>query len=109
MSAITDMDEAIRLLRQAAQSMTEQRCPSPTIRQLDSLIHDLIGYVEDLPSVLAEDAFEDGGHCADCVFCAVQKDRLPYGNRYVERIDWECTAPGASDCPAVKRVYGDDQ
>ena len=108
MTPITNLDEAIRNLREAAQSMTEQRCPAATIRQLDSLIHDLTGYVEDLPSVLAEDAFEDGANCIDCRYLSKLEQRHPYGMGYAIESLSECTAPGASDCPVVKRVYGED-
>jgi len=105
MSAITKLDEAVRLLKEAASDMAAAGAPVVTLRPLDSLAHELIGYISDLPNRLAEDVFEDSELCIGCRHLSSSSQRLAYGDRYTVRTDCGCAAPGASDCPVVQRVF----
>ena len=104
MTAPEKLDEAARLLQEAAAEFAVAKVPAVTLRKLDSITHELLAYIEDLPAVIAEDVLDEGLECYGCQHHRIERQRLPCGSTYAIQETGHCEALSPTDCPVNKRA-----
>jgi hypothetical protein len=104
MTAPEKLDEAARLLQEAAAKLANAKVPTVTLRKLDSITHELLAYIDDLPAVIAEDVLDEGLECYGCQHHRIERQRLPCGSTYAIQETGHCEAVSPTECPVVKRA-----
>jgi hypothetical protein len=104
MNAPEKLDQAAALLQQAANEFHAAKVPAVTLRKLDSITHELLAYIDDLPAVIAEDVLDEGLECYGCQHHRIERQRLPCGSTYAIQETGHCEAVSPTECPVVKRA-----
>ena len=104
MTAPEKLDQAAALLQEAAAKLANAQVPTVTLRKLDSITHELLAYIEDLPAVIAEDVLDEGLECYGCAHHRIERQRLPCGSTYAIQESGHCEALSPTDCPVANRA-----
>lgn len=93
------LDQARRLISEAIADMDGNRVRSEPFQLLCAISDD----IEELVITMAEEIkTSESERCAECCYAQRCVNREPYGDRTVDRVTLDCTAPRTIDCPAVQ-------